>query len=178
MRWKHTCTREENRQFLEENDQLIKQWSKNFMAKEPHYLYRPKEALPLNQPFTNRKRKSKSNSILRLTSLFCVPALQSITLLLSFVSILVSRASPAFPKNQLLPWHSRRGKAIPAEQQSSCPQRAGHWLAALEAQAEPKQISSAWSWLHPPGQGWLTSSGSLKMGLLEKKGQKDQFQPS
>ena len=119
---KHACTREEKRQFLEENDRVFKQ----FHGKRIRYLYPPKETLSLNQSFTNRKRKSKSNSILHLTSLFCVPALRSITLLLSFVSILVSRASPAFPHKRLLPLHNHSPKAIPAEQHNSCPQRAGH----------------------------------------------------
>lgn len=130
MYWKHTCTGEENRQFLEENDQVVKQ----FHGKRIHSLYPPKETLSLNQSSPNRKRKSKSNSILHLTPLFCVPALQSTTLSLSFVSIRVFQSLSRFSHKQLLPLHNCSPKAIPAEQRKGCPQRAGLRLTAPEAE--------------------------------------------
>lgn len=163
MCWKHTCTREEKKQLLEENYWVLKQ----FHGKIIRYLYPPKETFSLNQSF-NRKRKSKFDSILHLTSLFCVPALWSMTLLLSFVSILVYRASPVFPISSscLCTVAAQR----PSQLSSTTVVPRGRTLTAPEAQAEAKQMRSAWSQLCPPRQGWLTSLGVWKWDFWRKRG--------
>lgn len=163
MCWKHTCSREEKKEFLKEKDWVPKQ----LHCKRIRYPYPPKETFSLNQSF-NRKRKSKSNSILHLTSLFCVPALRSMTLLLSFVSILVSRASPVFPISSscLCTVTAQR----PSRPSSTTVVPRGRTLTAPEAPAEPEQMRSAWSQLHPPGQGWLTSLGVWKWDFWRKRG--------
>lgn len=77
-----------------------------------------------------------------------------------------------FSHKQLLPLHSRSPKAIPAEQHHSCPQgQDTHctWGSG-RGQANEKCLVSAVS----TRAGLAHISGSLKMGLLEKTGQKHQ----